>query len=292
MKEQLLILLLFFNNIIQAQPSVFVGIGGGAYATTLQNSADNSLPNHLLKTISRFGLSQGFQIGYRVGTHFELSIKPNHQVYKCTIMGTPDTGFLRNYSAKLQLNYLNLPINLNYAISFSNRMGVNAEVGFNIGYLSKYIEDMEAMQLSFASPGSLYKFHSNFTGKKGYSEFYENGYRKVDITTDKERYQKFNLGLIANIGVFYNISDKFRLFVSINSITGLSDIENKTIVEATYSDIQGVHKQSYALWSNYYRYFASNAKESRPPTHTMALGLGLGINYYFNGGLLSKKLHD
>ena len=81
-------------------------------------------------------------------------------------------------------------------------MGVNAEVGFNTGYLSKYIEDMEAIQLSFASPDSLYKFHSNFTGQKGYSEFYENGYRKVNIATDKERYQKINLGLTANIGIF------------------------------------------------------------------------------------------
>ncbi len=292
MKHIPYVILLFLHNISYALPSVFVGVGGGAYATIIKNRADYSLPNQLLQTKSGFGFTQGFRIGYRVGTRIELAINPNRQMYLSTIIGTPDTGFLRNYTAKLQFNYLNLPLAVNYSMKLNDRIGVHAEIGFNIGYLYKYVEDMEAMQPSFSSPDNLYKFHSNFTGKKGYSEFFENGYRKVDIQTDKERYRKINLGLLFSIGAFYELSDKLRLCVNINCTKGLSDIENKTQVEATYTDIQGEHTQSYKLWSNYYRYFASAERETRPASYTMALGLGIGINYYFNGGLFSQKQNN
>jgi hypothetical protein len=60
--------------------------------------------------------------------------------------------------------------------------------------------------------------------------------------------------------------------------------------KVTYQESGQIQNYSTKYWTktNYYRYYSNNylSTEDRASSYTQAIGLGIGINYYFKGGLL------
>ena len=290
--KKLLTLLLLASTVCQAQSSFFVGANGSMNMTTLLNKEDKSAPKGMLNKKNGIQPGYGIQIGYNIKNRFAISIEPNYLQYKISYSGASDTANVRSFEASVRLKYYQIPLVLTYKHPISERFSINVGVGMSYNYMSSYKEEFEGKKTLFGSQNDIYTNYFYDIDKKGFSEGKEFNDGKVDILYSQPLYNKTSFSIVSTLNMEYSISDKFSFRILCNYQRGIKEIENRNVIDikVTYQQSGLVQNFSSKHWieTMYYRYYSKNyiSNVNRTPTYTQAIGLGIGINYYFKGGLL------
>ena len=290
--KKLFTLLLLASTYCQAQSSFFVGANGSMNSTTLLNKEDKSAPKGMLNKKNGIQPGYGIQLGYSINNRFAISIEPNRLQYKVNYSGTSDTANVRSFEATARFTYYQLPLVLTYKQPITERLSINAGVGMSYNYMSSYKEEFEGKKTLYGNPSQIYTNYFYNSDKKGYDEARGFSDGKVDILYSSPLYTKTSLGIFSTLNFEYSISKNVSIRLQCNYQRGIKEIENRNMIDSkvTYQESGQILNYSTNYWTetNYYRYYSKNymSKESRASTYTQALGLGIGINYYFKGGLL------
>lgn len=181
---------------------------------------------------------------------------------------------------------------INYHFSLKERIQLFGGFGVSMDILSSYSEYIKGIQTPLGQPNAT-KIHTEWYINK--NEGYAKGEREREYWENKYSewiYNKYNLSMHLHLGMSYNISDRLELFIKAKYMKGLKDIENKKEITETSTTVYNglVTSIKYNYWNetNYRRYYYrwEDKYNQRKETYTQAIGLCVGINYYFKGGLL------
>lgn len=292
--KKLLLLILLTSTLCQAQSSFFVGANGSMNMTTLLNKEDKSAPKGMLEKKNGIQPGYGIQLGYSIHNRFAISLEPNRLQYKVNYSGASDTANVRSFEASARFTYYQIPLVLTYKQPILERLSINAGVGISYNYMSKDREELKGNIVPIGSPNDFFTYSIDVTGKSGHSEIKELSYGVWQIEYEKPNYINKSFSYYLNVGANYSLQDKINLFINIQYQKGLNDIENKGIRNESYTDKDGfTNPDKVNNWNenNYLRYYYRypDKYNQRKETYTQAIGLGIGINYYFNGGLLKSS---
>ena len=293
--KKLLTLLLLASTYCQAQSSFFVGANGSMNMTTLLNKEDKSAPKGMLEKKNGIQPGYGIQLGYSIHNRFAISLEPKRLQYKVYYSGASDTANVRSFEASARFTYYQIPLVLTYKQPILERLSINASVGLSYNYMSSYKEEFEGTKTLFGNPNHVYTSYFYNINKYGYDEAKEFNDGKVDILYSSPLYTQTSLSFFSTLKFEYSISSYVSIGMQCNYQRGVKEIENRELIDSkvTYKESGQILNYSTNYWTEttYYRYYNRNYKSTseRVSTYTQAIGLGIGINYYFNGGLLKSS---
>lgn len=287
--------MLLSTQLTTAQSSFFAGVQTSINSTTLLNKEDKNAPEGMLDKKNGVQAGYGMQIGYSFKNRITISIEPNYLQYKVMYSGKSDTATaIRSFDANARFQYYQIPLVLTYNQPISEKFSIFAGVGLSYNYMRFYREEFAGITTVLNDPTELLTVSYNYTGKSGYIEAKEVSDGKVDLVFSNPKYINKSYGVLFNLGTRYALSDKWGISMKLNYQKGLNDIENKGIgTETTIHQQSGAtHTNTFNFWNetNYARYYYRwpDKNYQRKETYTQAIGLCIGINYFFNGGLRDK----
>lgn len=290
--KNLLTFLILSSGICNAQSSFYAGLNSSVNMTTLLNKEDKNAPEGMLNKKNGIQAGCGLQIGYSIKNRIRISIEPNYLQYKINYTGKSDTANIRSFDANVKFKYYQVPLIFSYNYPVTDRISLFGSVGFSYNYMSKYEEEMNSRQAVIGQPNYIINSYVFISGKHGTTEAMELN-NKWDIEFSNPKYVNKSYSLILRAGSEYSLTDKLGLSIQLNFQRGMTDIEKKgSMTEKSTDKNNSVYTVTYNCWdeTNYMRYYYRypDKYNQREATYAMALGLGIGINYYFNGGLLSS----
>jgi hypothetical protein len=284
--KKLSLILIFLAFKSQAQTRFFVGLGGAYQHCLLQNKEDNDAPADKLTQRGTWQPSYGIQFGLQFGKHVEVKLAPNYQTFKTTHTGNGDSMGVGPFNAYLQLQYYNLPLQLNYIGHLSEKFSLFGGIGVNVGFLKKYTDQVNA-NLRLPS-GELIPRREEYSGNTGYGE-------STYFTPKVATYAKMNKPFYTNrhisgslqCGMRYQFGEHISLSAMLQFMKGITDIENKTSIIIALDNGNGFPPELYTFdfWgeNKYRRFYDRPISElnKRLETTTQTIGIGLSIQYTF-----------
>lgn len=290
--KKILTLLILSSTISYAQSSFFAGINTSINSTTLRNKEDRTAGNgDMYKSKMALSSAYSISIGYSFKNNVQLFVSPNYMNFKHKMKGSCDTGLYNHLDGLIKFQTINLPVMLGYKYALNDRISIGINAGM---YYNQVLSINERVEISNPYVDTTWKNTIVRTLNDNKLVYIFPDSNKYYVTGDEWLYKKENWGFCSQLDFNYSVSDNIMINIFIPFSYSFKDLENKKIVNYTYQGpVPGPSEYTFNYWENNYyaRYYPRPVSEysKRPATHTMALGFGIGINYYFSGGLLSAK---
>lgn len=295
-KLYFILVLILCSISLVAQSSFFGGVNCGIYSTTLINTEDKNAPNGMLDKKNGVQMGYGVHAGYSYKNKIKVSTELNYLQYKVMYNGANDTTSVRSFNATAQFKYYQIPLILSYNYALDDRISLFAGFGISYNHMTYYKEEVKGNAVVINSPTEKYSYTYITTGTKGYFETPDDNDGKIDIVLTNPMYLSKSFSLICNIGSEYALTNKLGISLKMNYQRGISNIENKGIGKETVTHQKSgtTYTNTIDYWNetNYLRYYYrhSDKYDQRKQTYTQAMGLSIGLNYYFNGGHIRQNL--
>jgi hypothetical protein len=234
---------------------------GGKYEVPKDPLSEDPGWETMKKSVS-FGLNAGLAIGYNFSDALGVSLGlqyakqgQHYKDYQWTIQNESAT-----WSRKVNLNYLRIPLQLNYILKPENKISYYISAGVYVGILLGYNDENKLS----ASDGS----EMTATAKgDNYTQTY-NGDSQSAIFIDGKPYKSVDFGGLISAGLQVNLSEKISIPIGIIYHYGFLDVKNKSCQFK-----QNNSSDTYLFWQN----GANNSPNATDSYHNSLLALRLGI---------------
>jgi hypothetical protein len=285
-KLKLTIITLLSVQIANAQ--LYIGANAGINNTKLYNSSDakaDERQDYVLTLKPQIGI----EIGYRLNSKLSIGLQPQifqaGQKYKGNYV-----NLFRLDNAYSDLNYLKIPVYVQYSINPSNRvigkfirLGLYYSNLFSANSFTKYKNETPIQSNDYL--GTLESI-VNGTNVISYNNYFPPNQPSYADTflgkSSSSAFSKNDYGINLSMGYTFSLSNRMVLQLSATSSFGVSNVENInsiTLTDLTSGLVVDSFTSSQSLHSKYNLFPRADDKKRSIFTNNRAIGIQVGITY-------------
>lgn len=270
----------FLRN-VNAQSKFFIGADLNVNYTALLNKDDKKADRRLNGKISvapEAGLRLGYDFMPPHGGLKAISLGVGYfnvtQNYTGDNIDNPRSG-IRNLEAKTNLNYIKIPVVLDFSFRQDKKINIIASAGIFYAYLLSYKDEMNGTS-AYGSGGVFLPIHYEVRNN---DYFFQLLTTSDQGKTDKFYYKKSIWGLQGSVGSQIKMNEKVSITISANGLYSFTNIENRTPID--HSGGLGTYDPWKLMLPKYYSDNALTTfnTTNRPATKILSLGIRVGIAY-------------